>query len=81
VAGVIRSDEPQDQNVAYVHLDFLQFASGSRSGGIVTQFNVRVDDPSQLERSPRRSTTIRRRRRSRRTPARRRRSSPAPRRT
>jgi putative ABC transport system permease protein len=49
VAGVLRSPEPQDQNVAYVHLDFLQFASGSRSGGIVTQFNVRVDDPSRLE--------------------------------
>ena len=49
VAGVIRSAEPQDQNVAYVHLDFLQFASGSRSGGIVTQFNVRVADPSQIE--------------------------------
>jgi putative ABC transport system permease protein len=48
VAGIIRSDEPQDQNVAYVHLDFLQFASGSRSGGIVTQFNVRVDDPRRL---------------------------------
>jgi putative ABC transport system permease protein len=49
VAGVIRSDEPQDQNVAYVHLDFLQYASGSRAGGIVTQFNVKVDDPSRLE--------------------------------
>jgi len=50
VAGIIRSDEPQHQNVGYTHLDFLQFASGSRSGGIVTQFNVRVDDPGQLER-------------------------------
>lgn len=49
VAGVIRSDEPQDQNVAYVHLDFLQYASGSRSGGIVTQFNVTVDDPSKMD--------------------------------
>lgn len=49
VAGVIRSDEPQDQNVAYTHLDFLQYASGSRSGGIVTQFNVQVDSPDQLE--------------------------------
>jgi putative ABC transport system permease protein len=49
VAGVIRSSEPQDQNVAYVHLDFLQYASGSRSGGIVTQFNVKVDDPDKLE--------------------------------
>ncbi len=49
VAGIIRSPEPQDQNVAYVHLDFLQYASGSRSGGIVTQFNVRVSDPRALE--------------------------------
>ena len=49
VAGVIRSSEPQDQNVAYVHLDFLQYASGSRAGGIVTQFNVQVTEPERLE--------------------------------
>ncbi|UCF32963.1 MAG: ABC transporter permease [Phycisphaerales bacterium] len=49
VAGVIRSPQPQHQNVAYVHLDFLQYASGSRAGGIVTQFNVLVSDPSLLE--------------------------------
>jgi putative ABC transport system permease protein len=49
VAGIIRSDEPQDQNVAYVHLDFLQRASGDRKLGVVTQFNVRVDDPQRLE--------------------------------
>lgn len=49
VAGVFRSQEPQDQNVAYVHLDFLQFAAGSRSGGLVTQFNVKVDNPAQLK--------------------------------
>ena len=49
VAGVIRSPEPQDQNVAYVHLDFLQYASGSRAGGIVTQFNVQVAEPDRLE--------------------------------
>ena len=49
VAGVFYSDEPQDQNAAYVHLDFLQYASGSRSGGIVTQFNVKVDNPSKLK--------------------------------
>ena len=49
VAGVIRSSEPQDQNVAYVHLDFLQYASGSRAGGIVTQFNVQVTEPDKLE--------------------------------
>jgi len=49
VAGVIASDEPQHSNVAYGHLSFLQFASGSRQGGLVTQFNVRVNDPRQLE--------------------------------
>jgi putative ABC transport system permease protein len=48
VAGVTRSSEVQDHNVAYVHLDFLQFASGSRSGGIVTQFNVKVADPARM---------------------------------
>lgn len=49
VAGIIRSDEPQHANVAYTHLDFLQYASGSRAGGIVTQFNVKVDDPTRLD--------------------------------
>jgi len=49
VAGIIDSDEPQHQNVAYVHLDFLQYASGSRRGGWVTQFNVRVTDPNELD--------------------------------
>lgn len=46
VAGVFRSPEPQDQNVAYVHLDFLQRAAAKGGVGIVTQFNVKVDDPS-----------------------------------
>ena len=49
VAGVLRSREPQDQNVAYVHLQFLQRASGNRKLGVVTQFNVKVDDPARLE--------------------------------
>jgi len=49
VAGIIRSPEPQDQNVAYVHLQFLQRASGDRKLGVVTQFNVKVDDPQNLE--------------------------------
>src|SRR5687768_1354782 len=49
VAGIVRSKEPQDQNVAYVHLDFLQRASGNRKLGVVTQFNVKVDDPKHLE--------------------------------
>lgn len=48
VAGIIRSDGPQDNNVAYVHLPFLQQAS--RVGlGVVTQFNVRVDGSDRLE--------------------------------
>lgn len=48
IAGIIRSEEAQDQNVAYVHLPFLQRAS--RAGlGIVTQFNVRVNDPNTLD--------------------------------
>jgi len=50
VAGVIRSDEAQDQNVAYVGLKFLQNASVRGGDGIVTQFNVKVDDPAHLER-------------------------------
>lgn len=49
VAGIIASDEPQDNNVAYVHLDFLQQAS--RAGlGVVTQFNVRAESSDQLDR-------------------------------
>ena len=48
VAGVVRSPLQQDNNVAYVHLPFLQQAS--RIGlGTVTQFNVRVGDTSQIE--------------------------------
>ena len=45
----VESEQPQDQNVAYVHLEFLQRASGNRKLGVVTQFNVKVADPSQLE--------------------------------
>jgi putative ABC transport system permease protein len=48
VAGIIRSDEVQDQNVAYVHLDFLQQTT-DKDLGIVTQFNVLVDDSSLLD--------------------------------
>ncbi|MFT6861606.1 MAG: putative ABC transport system permease protein [Akkermansiaceae bacterium] len=48
VAGIISSDAPQDENVAYVHLPFLQQAS--RIGlGIVTQFNVKVERADQLQ--------------------------------
>jgi putative ABC transport system permease protein len=48
VSGIIQSPNPQDNDVAYVHLPFLQQAS--RVGlGTVTQFNVRVTDPANLE--------------------------------
>mgnify|MGYP001202544342 CR=1 FL=1 len=51
VAGIIRSSEPQDENVAYVNLDFIQRASTNRAGlGVVPQFNVTVHDPADLER-------------------------------
>ncbi|MFC1765133.1 ABC transporter permease, partial [Planctomycetota bacterium] len=48
VAGIIRSEAVQDQNVAYVHLDFLQQAT-DKNLGIVTQFNVQVEDPARLD--------------------------------
>ncbi len=49
VSGIIRSPFPQDNNVAYVKLPFLQQAS--RAGlGVVTQFNVRVHGSGDLER-------------------------------
>lgn len=50
VAGILRSDAPQDQNVAYTHLAFIQeAATRGGTGGVVTQFNVEVDDPKRLE--------------------------------
>lgn len=50
VAGIIASDEPQDRNVAYTHLPFIQEATQrGGTGGIVTQFNVKVNDPARLE--------------------------------
>lgn len=48
VSGIIESPHPQDNEVAYVHLPFLQ--QTSRHGlGVVTQFNVRVDTPEHLD--------------------------------
>lgn len=49
VAAIIRSNEPQDQNVAYVDLQFLQQSAAQASLGVVTQFAVRVTDPAMLE--------------------------------
>ncbi len=51
VAGIIESTEPQDQNVAYVHLNFLQLATRQGGLGVVTQFDVTVSDPTQLEKT------------------------------
>lgn len=49
VAGIVRSDDAQDRNVAYTHLSFLQeTATRGGTGGIVTQFNVTVRDPARL---------------------------------
>ncbi|MCP4710885.1 MAG: FtsX-like permease family protein, partial [Planctomycetes bacterium] len=48
VSGIFRSTEPQDQNVAYVHLKALQQAIDKKFG-IVTQFYVKVDDPSRMD--------------------------------
>ncbi|HZW10496.1 MAG TPA: FtsX-like permease family protein [Phycisphaerales bacterium] len=48
VAGIIRSDDPQDQNVAYTSLEFVQLA-GRDQLGLVTQFNVKVSDASLLD--------------------------------
>ena len=50
IAGILASDAPQDRNVAYVHLPFLQESiRRGGTGGTVTQFNVKVDDPLQME--------------------------------
>lgn len=49
IAAIIRSDEPQDQNVAYVHLPFLQQTAAGGGVGVVTQFSVKVADPTRLE--------------------------------
>ena len=50
VAGILSSEEPQNRNVAYVHLPFLQESlKRGGTGGIVTQFNVRVTDPTRME--------------------------------
>lgn len=48
VAAVFESDAPQDQNVAYVDLGFLQRGPGAQVG-VVTQFLVRVDDAKRLD--------------------------------
>lgn len=48
VAGIINSPEPQDQSVVYSHLEFTQRASDNKPG-LVTQFNVAVEDPGRMD--------------------------------
>ena len=48
VSGIFESDDPQDKNTGFVHLDFLQKAS-KRGLGEVTQFNVKVTDHTMLK--------------------------------
>lgn len=48
VCGIIASDAVADRNLAWVQLDFLSRAA--RTGvGMVTQFGVTVQDPTQLD--------------------------------
>lgn len=58
VAGIVRSENAQDRNSAYVHLSFLQRVASGKAGmagmveageGIVTQYLVKVIDPAQME--------------------------------
>ena len=50
VSGILETDHPQNRNIVWVHLPFLQeVARRGGSGGLVTQFNVSVDDPTELE--------------------------------
>jgi putative ABC transport system permease protein len=49
VAGVVRSSDAQDHNVAYTSLEFVQLA-GHDELGIVTQFNVKAEQASMLDR-------------------------------
>jgi len=49
VAGVFESDQPQEQNAVYTHLDFLQRSTGRKLLGVVTQFSVKVADPARLD--------------------------------
>lgn len=49
VAGLFTSQVPGEESGAYTHLDYLQRALGKDSIGMVTQFNVRVSDPSKAE--------------------------------
>jgi len=49
VAAIVESEEAQDKNTAYVHLEFLQRAAAIKSLGVVTEFIVKVNEPRDME--------------------------------
>ncbi len=50
VAAIGASEDLQSRNAAYTHLAFLQEAERrGGTGGVVTQFEVEVDDPARLD--------------------------------
>ncbi len=50
VAGVFASDDPADEGAILTHLEFLQRSGPVDRLGTVTQFEVRIDDPSSARR-------------------------------
>lgn len=49
VAGIFRSSEPVEEGVVLTHLEFLQRAGPVDKLGTVTQFDVKIDDPSRAQ--------------------------------
>jgi putative ABC transport system permease protein len=49
VGGVFASEAPEEESLAYTHLEFLQRQRAHHGLGYVTQFEVKVADPSRLE--------------------------------
>ncbi|MDG2053496.1 MAG: ABC transporter permease [Phycisphaerales bacterium] len=48
VAGILESDRSGYDNLAFVHLPYIQYANRSKQGQ-VTQFNVIVDGPEKMD--------------------------------
>lgn len=49
VAGVFRAETSAEENLLYCHLDYLQRAKGRASLGVVTEFEVQLDDAADPE--------------------------------
>lgn len=47
VSGIFAAEDPTEEELILVHLEFLQRAEGIKQLGTVTQFEVRIDDPSR----------------------------------